>query len=66
MNKKGPGHLGLTGGSDDEDDDFHKKAVPRKKTVVARDSDSDEEYKDLPNPEREIKGADIAAKYSAE
>ena len=66
MNKKGPGQIGLIGGSDDEDDEFPKKIVPRKKTVVARDSDSDEEYKELPNPEKEIKGADIAAKYSAE
>ena len=37
-----------------------------RKTVVARDvSDSDEESKEIPNPEREYKSADIAAKYSA-
>ena len=69
VNKRGPGQIGLIGGSDDEDDDFSKKRAPKRKTVVARDvSDSDEEYKELPNPEREDKvtfAADIAAKYSA-
>ena len=55
VNKKGQGQIGLVGGkdSDSEDDDgpIHEKVTTKKKVRVVANSDSDEEYKELPNPE---------------
>ena len=65
INKKGQGQIGLVGDSEEDDDDFPKvRAAPKKKTIVARDSDSEEEFKEIPNPEK-AKSDVIAEKYNA-
>ena len=40
------------------------RAAPKKRTIVARDSDSDEEYKEIPIPGK-AKSDAIAEKYNA-
>ena len=66
LNRKGrKDGLGLTGGDDSDSDDnyggYQAPKVPLKKVSLGEFDNSDEEYKEMPNPEK-MSGGAIASK----